>query len=411
MNSPLPSLTSYGRQWIDDEDVEKVVGVLRSDRLTQGAVVGEFERDLARKVGAPYAVACSSGTAALHLAALSLGVNSEHFVIVPSVTFIATANTMRLVGAEIIIADVDPLSGLMRVSDVEDAISRALTRYGSEKRLSTIVPVHLNGQCEDMYALSELANQKNCTIIEDACHALGASYRAQDQAAARIGSCHDSNVATFSFHPVKTIAMGEGGAVTTNDKELYQRALMHRNHGISRDPALFRYQDLATNETGSLNPWYYEMHELGLNYRASDIHCALGVSQLKKLQKFVDERNRLVTLYDKKLLSLDKRITPIKKRNGCNPAWHLYPVLVDFSDFGTTRSDVMRRLQIQGIGSQVHYLPLHFQPYYRERYGDIRLPGAEEYYQKVLSLPLFYGLQEAQIDMVIETLLNILVRS
>lgn len=411
MNSALSPLMSYGRHWLDDDDIARVVDVLRSDRLTQGPAVEEFERDLARQVDAKYAVVCANGTAALHLAALSLRMSSEHLVIVPSITFVATANAMRLAGAEVTIADVDPLSGLMRVGDVEEAVSRALKRYGSALNISTIVPVHLNGQCGDMYGLSELAKKENFAVIEDACHALGASYGIQDQVATKIGSCHDSNMATFSFHPVKTIAMGEGGAVTTNDKELYQRALSYRNHGITRDPALFQQQDLATNETGSLNPWYYEMCGLGLNYRASDIHCALGVSQLKKLQKFVDERNRLVALYDKKLSSLDKRITPIKKRGGCSPAWHLYPVLIDFPDFGITRADVMYGLQTLGIGSQVHYLPLHLQRYYRERYGKVRLPGAEQYYQKVLSLPLFYGLQEPQIDMVLETLLDVLSRS
>lgn len=404
----LPFLP-YGRQRIDEEDVAKVSEVLRGDWLTQGPVVGDFEKALAERVGARFAAACCSGTAALHLAALALGLGRGDAVVVPSLTFLATANAMRLTGAEVVFADVDPRSGLMRAVDLEEATARAQTAFGNgAARVKAVAPVHLNGQCEDMETIGELARSKGLGIVEDACHAIGATYRSRGGEERRIGGCQDSDLAIFSFHPVKTIAMGEGGAATTNDDALHRSLLRFRNHGMVREADDFQNENLAFDRKGAANPWYYEMPEIGLNYRASDIHCALGLSQLTKLHKFVAERRRLAERYDILFAPFGDRIRPVKRAAGCNPAWHLYPVHVDFAAFGVERAEVMHGLRKRGIGSQVHYLPLHQQPYYRYRYGEMRLPGAEAYYERTLSLPLFCGLEDGDVDRVVDGLVAVL---
>jgi len=378
-------LIPYGRHNIDEDDIAAVTKVLRSDFLTTGPEVERFELALAEHTNARYAVVCSSGTAALHLASMALNLGPGQAAVVPTMTFLATANAIRMTGAEIIFADVDSDTGLMRPDDLEDAL------YGARNPgwdIRAIVPVHLNGQCVDIDGLSAIAEREGLKIIADASHAIGAEHK-ENGKLRPVGSGGQIHMTTFSFHPVKTIAMGEGGAITTDNPELADRLWKFRNHGMIRESMQFTDQDQAFDEEGVAQPWYYEMHEPGLNYRASDIHCALGSSQLRKLKRLVETRRKLVERYDELISAYAPLVRPVKRINSCNPAWHLYPVHIDFDQTGISRRRVMQFLQQQGIGTQVHYIPVHRQPYYMKRYGDFDLSGADSYYQRVLSLPLF----------------------
>jgi len=386
----------YGRQSIGEDDIAAVAAVLRGDWLTTGPAVGRFEAALAAKVGSRFGASCSSGTAALHLAALALGLGPGDSVVVPTMTFLATANAVRYVGAEVVFADVDSESGLMTAETLDAALKRSA-------KPAAIFPVHLNGQCADMRALGAIAVRGGLKVVEDAAHALGAANGSPGQQSP-VGGCDNSDMAIFSFHPVKTIAMGEGGAVTTNEPGLYERVTRLRNHGMVRDEKRTENPDLAFDANGSLNPWYYEMPEPGFNYRASDIHCALGLSQLGKLDSFVARRRELAARYDAALARLAPIVRPIARVPYCTPAWHLYVALIDFAAAGITRAKLMARLQAKGIGTQVHYIPVHLQPYYRKRYGDLDLPGARAYYERVLSLPLFPAMADADVDRVVAAL-------
>lgn len=382
----------YGRQSIGEDDIAAVAAVLRGDWLTTGPMVGRFEDALAARVGSRFAASCSSGTAALHLAALALGLGPGDRVVVPTMTFLATANAVRYVGAEVVFADVDPKTGLMTAETLEDALKRA-------GKVAAVFPVHLNGQCADMKALGAIAAREGLKVVEDASHALGA-LDASSGKPLPVGCCNSSDMAIFSFHPVKTIAMGEGGAVTTNDAGLCERVAQFRNHGIIRDEKRTENVDLAFGADGTLNPWYYEMPEPGFNYRASDIHCALGLSQLGKLGSFVARRRALAARYDAALAPLAPVVRFLARVLYCTPAWHLYVALIDFAAAGVPRAKVMARLRAEGIGSQVHYLPVHLQPYYRRRCGHVDLPGARAYYERALSLPLFPAMADADVERV-----------
>lgn len=382
----------YGRHSIEDDDIAAVSAVLRGESLTNGPQLARFEAALAECVRAPHARACSSGTAALHLAMLALGIGAGDAVVVPAVTFLATANAARFTGAEVVFADVDPLSGLMTPDTLAEALARP-----HEGRLRAVVPVHLAGQPADMPALAALARQHDIAVVEDACHALGSFYEDGEGLPHAVGACAHSDAAVFSFHPVKTVAMGEGGAITTQDAALAARIALLRNHGMTRTPEDFVSADLAFAADGTPNPWYYEMQALGHNYRASELHCALGASQLTKLGRFVAARRALVAAYDRLLAPLAPVVTPLGCRPGAIPAWHLYVMRVDFAALGLDRAAVMRTLAAQGIGSQVHYLPLHLQPYYRRLCGPLALRGAEAYYRGCLSLPLFPAMTEADV--------------
>ena len=390
----------YGRQLIEDDDVAAVASVLRGDFLTTGPTVKAFEAAFAAKVDAPHAIACSSATAGLHLACLAAGIGPGDKVIVPTLTFLASANAATYVGADVVFADVDPETGLMTPATLEAAFARA---GGPVK---AVFPVQLAGQMESPVAIAEIAARHGALVIEDACHALGASYTTPE-GVAPLGACRHAAMAVFSFHPVKTIAMGEGGAVTTRDPLLAERLQRLVSHGMHKDPARFVNRDLGFDATGAPNPWYYEMPEPGYNYRASDIHCALGLSQLKKLDRFVAARARLAARYDRLLAPLAPRLAPIRRVAGCTPAWHLYAVLIDFEAIGLERSAVMKALLERGVGTQVHYIPVHLQPFYRRRAGALALPGAERYYARSLSLPLFPAMSEADVDRVVDALQTI----
>jgi len=384
----------YGHQVVDDDDVAAVIAALRGDFLTTGPLVAQFEQAFAKHAGAAHAVACSSGTAALHLATMSLGLGPGDAAIVPSLTFLATANAVRLAGAEVVFADVDPETGMLTAETL-----RAALKSPARGKLKAVLPVHLAGMVADMKVLGAVADEAGLVVIEDACHAIGAV----EPDGARVGACAHSRMAAFSTHPVKTITTGEGGVLTTNDRALAERAQLLRNHGMERDPA--RWSDPAGGrDGGGPAPWHYEMVEPGYNYRLTDIACALGLSQLKKLDRFLARRAELAARYDRLLTPLAPRVkTPARPKSGA-PAWHLYAPRIDFAALGRTRGAVMRAMRASGIGTQVHYIPVHRQPYYRKRYGALELPGAEVYFRRTLSLPLYPTMTDGDVDRVVAAL-------
>lgn len=398
---PASPFLPYGRQQIDDSDIAAVVEVLRGDWLTTGPAVTAFEEALAARLGARHAVVCSSGTAGLHLATLALGLGPGDAVIVPTLTFLASANAARYVGADVIFADVDPDTGLMG----EDEYAAALSRLGS-RPVRTVVPVHYAGQCGDLSALARRASQDGATVVEDAAHAVGTTYHV-DGEDVPVGAGRHSAMSVFSFHPVKTITLGEGGAVCTEDDELAARLRRMRNHGMEREAARLKNSSLAFDAQGRLNPWYYEMAEPGFNYRATDIQCALGLSQLRRLDDIVARRRMLVERYDALLKPLAPLVRPLGRVPGCSAAWHLYVVRIDFPAVNQERGEVMRRLAARGVGTQVHYIPVHLQPYYRQREPELRLPAAEALYTQVLSLPLFPGMADSDPERVVAALTDV----
>ncbi len=402
MTQTEPPFLPYGRHDIDEDDVAAVVEVLRGGWLTTGPKVEQFERKLADRVGARFAVSCSSGTAGLHLACLAAGMGEGDTVIVPALTFLATANAPHLTGAEVAFADTDPDTALMTGAHFREALERA------EADAKAVLPVHYAGQCADLAEIKNIADENDLMVVEDACHALGADYDADGETGIPVGACRHSHMSVFSFHPVKAVAMGEGGAVTTNDPELYERLIRFRNHGMVKNPQAFRERALAFASDGSPNPWYYEMPEVGLNYRASDINCALALSQLGKLDRFIARRRQLSERYDQLLAPLAPLVAPLSRATGCRSAFHLYPVLIDFARAGRDRANVMERLTNAGIGTQVHYLPVHLQPYYADRYGELSLAGAETFYRQTLSLPLFPAMADKDVDRVVAALVDAL---
>lgn len=398
MSRSPDSVLPYGRQLVEEDDIAAVVNVLKGNFLTTGPTVADFERAFAEQVGARYALACSSGTAALHLAAMALGLEPGSAVVVPTMTFLATANAARYVGAEVVFADVDPDTGLMTGETLEAALARA---DEANLAVKAVFPVHLNGQSADMREIGVIAAKRKLDLVEDCCHLLGGKYLDDDAEGSSVGSCPRGGMSVFSLHPVKVITMGEGGVVTTNDEVFRDSVLRQRNHGMVRDRANFQSPELGLDSTGAPNPWYYEMPEPGFNYRASDIHCALGLSQIAKLSRFNTRRDEIVARYDRLLAPLAPTVRPVRRVPWCQPAWHLYAVHIDFEAAGSERSVFMRRLRKMGVGTQVHYIPVHLQPYYRNRYGDLTLPGAEAYYAHALSLPLFPAMRDGDVDMVV----------
>lgn len=394
MTSALKFLP-YARQCIDEEDVASVVEVLKSDFLTSGPCVDAFEDELAKVSGADYVISCSSGTAALHIAVLAAGIGPGDAVIVPSLTFVATANVVRYAGAEVVFCDVDPMTGLM----TPDTLQRAIDGTDKGLRLKAVMPVHLCGQCADLDAIARIAERHGLFIIDDASHAIGATI-----GDALVGSGKHALMTTFSFHPVKTICAAEGGAVAVNDPALAEELERLRSHGIERDTDKFTTEEIYRSPEGGVNVWAYEMPALGYNYRLSDLHSALGLSQLKKLGDFVAERARSVATYRAALSALQPHVMPIALSGVGAPAWHLSVALIDFDAIGLSRDVFMRRLRDKGIGTQVHYIPVHLQPYYQARYGRLALPGVEAYYAKCLSLPLYIGLRDEDIRRVVDTI-------
>jgi UDP-4-amino-4,6-dideoxy-N-acetyl-beta-L-altrosamine transaminase len=384
----------YTQHHIEQDDIAAVVKVLSGDLIAQGAGVDAFERALAKVVGAVDGVACSSGTAGLHLALTALGVGEGDVCIAPAVTFVATATAARLCGAEVVFADVDPHTGLMTAETLRAAASRA------GRPVKVALPVHLGGRLCDMPAIASVADEMGFSIVEDCCHALGSAT----QANGRAGSCLYAAASVFSFHPAKTIACGEGGAVTTNDVQLADKMRRLRNHGCTREVRLFVDPALSCDADGERNPWSYEHQELGFNYRMTDIEAALGSSQLGKLQRFSQIRRQLADLYDQELASAYPHIRPVTGQDGSDLTLHLYTVCVNWAGLGVSRANFMNRLLESHIGTQVHYIPVYRQPYFAKRYGDMRLSGAEAYYESALSLPLFSSMEANDVQRVTQAI-------
>jgi UDP-4-amino-4,6-dideoxy-N-acetyl-beta-L-altrosamine transaminase len=385
----------YGKHFLDEDDIASVLDVLRNGALTQGPKVEEFEAKVAQYVGAKYAVAVSSGTAALHIACLAANLNEESMVLTSPITFVASANCAQYVGAETQFADIDPETLNMSPEALRETCHKL-------KKVSAIIPVHFGGLPCDMPAISQIALENDAVVIEDASHALGGLYAD----GSRVGNCKYSAMTVFSFHPVKIIAAGEGGMITTNDEKFYKKLLRLRSHGINKLDDQFQLGHLATTD-GKTNPWYYEMQELGFNYRITDIQSALGVSQMNKIDRFLARRKEIARRYDQAFAG-HAQIKPCQSAWREQSALHLYVVRVSFSE-RLSRQFVMTKLSEAGINCQVHYIPVHLHPYYQNKgfkMGDF--PNAEQYYQEALSIPEYYGLTDEQQQYVIDTLNRIL---
>jgi len=358
----------YGRQSIDKDDIKEVIKVLKSDWLTQGPMVQRFEESLAKYCGAKYVVAVSSGTAALHLACLAAGLKKGDEAITSPITFLATPNVVLYTGAKPVFADIDYDTVNIKPEDIKKNIS---------KKTKVVLPVHFAGLPCDMPEIAKIARKYNLIVIEDACHALGAEYKTNGKWI-KVGSCKHSDMTVFSFHPVKHITTGEGGAITTNNKKLYEKLKILRNHGIYKNKIVIKKK-----------PWYYEMRDLGFNYRITDFQCALGISQLKKINRFINRRVEIIDIYS----NFFKNIKGIKipfSANDFKSSWHIYILKINYKYFKLSRLELMEVLKKQGIATQVHYIPVYRQPFYKKFAFDFKdYPGAESYYERALTLPIY----------------------
>jgi UDP-4-amino-4,6-dideoxy-N-acetyl-beta-L-altrosamine transaminase len=379
----VKTLLPYGRQSLNEEDIQAVVDVLRSDWLTQGPAVESFERAVADYCGVKYAVAVANGTAALHLAALAAGFGAGDEVVTSPVTFVASANCILYAGATPVFADIDPRTYCIDPEQVKTRLS---------PRTRGLIPVHFTGQPCDMAALKAIADAHQLIVIEDAAHAIGATYDVAGQAY-KVGSCAHSDMTIFSFHPVKHMTTGEGGMITTNDPALYERLYLLRTHGITKDP------DRLTRNDG---PWYYEQQVLGFNYRITDMQSALGLSQLKRLDDFVARRRQIAAHYTRALSPCDELIVPAQ-RPAAHSSWHLYMLGLRSLD----RRCVFETLRSRGLGVNVHYIPVHLQPYYQDKFGckEGDYPQAEAYYRGAITLPIFPAMTDSEVQQVIDTVL------
>lgn len=379
----------YGRHYIDDDDIQAVADILRSGALTQGPAVEAFEQAIAEYVGAKYAIAVSSGTAALHLAALAAGVGPGNSLITSPITFVASANAALYAGGSAVFADIDPDTVNMSPASLIDVIAM-------NPGTRAVVPVHMAGLPCDMPAIKSVADKVGAAVIEDASHALGAFYPDGQ----RVGSCADSLMTVFSFHPVKAIAAGEGGMITTNDESTYRKLLRLRSHGINKLDDPFQLPEQAETD-GVRNPWYYEMQELGFNFRITDIQCGLALSQFKKLDRFISRRRELVYTYDQAFAGM-RNCRPAQNIGRDQSGHHLYVLRIDFGGAGLTRAQLMLELRSRQIGNQVHYIPVPAQPHYRRLgFRPEDYPNAQTYYQEALSIPLFFALTNEEQERVI----------
>ena len=365
----------YGKQTIEQDDIQAVVDVLQSDFLTTGPKIAEFEQTVADYVGVKYAVAISNGTSALHAACFAAGIGPGDEVITTPLTFAASANCVLYCGGTPVFADVDPKTYNI---DPED-IRRKIT-----DRTKAIIAVHLAGQPCDMDAIHSIAREHGLIVIEDGAHALGSVYKGK-----KVGSLSD--MTTFSFHPVKPITTGEGGMIVTDNEDFYKKMILFRSHGITRDDSMMTRND---------GPWFYQQFDLGYNYRITDIQCALGCSQMKKLDRFLARRKEIVARYNEAFADCDNIITPYQLSD-TESGWHLYIVQVKNCD----RRQVFEGMREKGIGVNVHYIPVYMHPYYQEHgYENVHCANAEEIYSHIISLPLYPGLTSEQQNYVIDTL-------
>ncbi len=387
----------YSRQFIDKQDIKKVSNVLREDFITQGPRIASFEKKFAQYVGSKFAVACATGTAALHLSCQALKLGPGGNLLTTPITFVASANCAQFVGADTFFADIDPKNHCIS--------SQSLEKELKKRKIDIVVAVHMSGHSADMKKIYDLKKKYKFKLIEDACHALGGDYKKK-----KIGSCIYSDVSTFSFHPVKSITTAEGGMITTNNKEIYKKLLIYRTHGIHKISKDFINKNLAFDKDGSPNSWYYEMNNLGFNYRITDIQCALGESQLKKVDKFIKARRRIAKIYNKGFKKNKLIKIPFEEKNNVMHTYHLYTILIDFKKLGKSRNKVMNELKMFNIGTQVLYIPVHYQPYYSKKYGykSGSFPNSEDYYNKCLSIPIFPGIKNKEINHVIKKVNSII---
>lgn len=382
----------YGRHHIDEEDVQAVVDILTGGLLTQGPMVETFEAAVADYVGAKYSVAVSSCTAALHIGAVAAGMEPGSSLVTSPITFVASSNAALYAGGGALFADVDPET----VNMSPESLRQTLEAHDDVRVVS---PVHFGGLACDMAAIKAIADSAGAVIVEDAAHALGGTYAD----GSRVGSGKHSLMAAFSFHPVKAIAAGEGGMVTTNDEAIYRRLLRLRSHGINKLDDTFKCPSQA-GEASHPNPWYYEMQELGFHYRITDIQCALALSQLKKLDRFIARRRELAAKYDAAFAGFEN-CRPAQPDGREKSGLHLYVVRIDFDNAKINRAELMKSLRARDIGSQVHYIPVPAQPLYRDLgFKPEDYPHANAYYHEALSIPLFYDLSDEQQQHVIDSL-------
>ncbi len=381
----------YGRQQITQEDIEAVVNVLRSDFLTQGPLIQSFETAFAKYIGAEYAVAVANGTAALHLSALALKCKEGQKVITSPITFAASANCVRYCGGEVVFSDIDEKSYLLDLEKVE-----VLLKEDTEGSFAGIIPVNFAGYPVNLEDFRQLANKYGLWILEDACHAPGGYFLDSNVEKQFCGNGRFAELSIFSFHPVKHIACGEGGMITTNDEDLYHKLLELRTHGITKD-----VKKLNRNPGG----WYYEMHELGYNYRLSDIHAALGLSQLQRVDDGLQRRQQIANRYDQAFAEFEEITIPYRKKD-ISHAFHLYVIQIE------NRKDLYDFLRKKGVYSQVHYIPVHLLPYYRRQgWREDDFPVAEAYYSRCLSLPMYPSLSEEEQDYVIDHVLSFIQKA
>lgn len=377
----------YSKQEIYNDDIASVVEVLRSDWLTQGPTIPKFEQAIANKVHAKYGIATNAATSALHIACLSLELGPEDWLWTSPISFVASANCALYCGAKVDFVDIDPRTFNMSIEALTIKLNKA-EQVG--KLPKVIVPVHFAGQSCDMESIYKLSKQYGFKIIEDASHAIGGKYKEYN-----VGSCHYSDITVFSFHPVKIITSGEGGIALTNDKVLAEQMFRLRSHGITRNRL-----DMMEDPEGA---WVYEQLELGFNYRMSDIHAALGLNQLLKLDAIIEKRNHLASIYNDELVSLPLSLQ--KLINGVLSTWHLYVIRVS----ETKRLELFKKMQAEGVGVNVHYIPIHLQPYYRKQgFKKGQFPNAEQYYKEAITLPLFPALTEQQQEFVIKIIKSVL---
>lgn len=376
----------YGKQWLDEDDIAAVVAVLKSDYLTTGPKISEFEKTFAQYVGAKYAVAISNGTAALHAACFAAGIQSGDEVITTSITFAASANAVLYCGGTPVFADIDVATYNIDPREIRKKITA---------KTKAIIPVHFTGQPCAMDEIDEIAKEYNLTVIEDAAHAVGAEYRGK-----LIGGI--SNMTTFSFHPVKHITTGEGGMITTNNEVLYKKLLLFRSHGITRDDAMMLDHQ---------GPWYYEQLELGYNYRMTDIQASLGLSQLKKVDKFLQRRREIADMYTAAFKD-SKGLTVPFQQDGCSSSWHLYVIRLNLEKLKCGRKEIFNALRSENIGVNVHYLPVYKHPYYQQNgYHKVKCDYSEELYSSIISLPIFPKMTNQDVQDVIYSVKTVLERN
>ena len=381
----------YGRQDINEADIQAVESVLRSDFLTQGPAIERFERRVADYCGAKYAVAVCNATAALHIACLAAGLGKGDVLWTSPITFVASANCALYCGGDVDFVDIDAKTYNMSADLLEEKLRMAKTEGKLPKM---VIPVHLAGQSCDMRRIRALADEYGFAVTEDASHAVGAEYLDT-----KVGSCAFSDMTVFSFHPVKIVTTGEGGMVLTNDAALYEKLRLYRSHGITRDP---RYM---THESDG--PWYYQQIALGFNYRMTDMQAALGCSQMDRLDEFVARRRALAARYDTLLQGLPV-VTPYVMTEA-HPSWHIYIIRINHEQIGKTKQQVFEEMKKRGIALNLHYIPVHRQPYY-EKLGFHRgdFIQSEKYYEEAFTLPLFYELTDEQQNYIVESLRNVL---